>query len=504
MARIFLCELMFFVRILSLCLEAAVNIWVCDYLKKAKHMSELHFNLKDIFAIVLVLLLWHLYLPYTLAAGGVLCVAFVGFGWKYGIQPSMTDACFVTAFLLNLWYVLASWGNVRQYDYFNFVMHTDYFLQNNFFFANPASYWKTVYFQPPLWGFISAFITKSSMWLGATQNMGFDSVRFVSLFCVSGAGILFWRLLNIFYFSEKLKIALFAVFVFFPVQGIVANLVNNDALTYFLMIVMIYSGFKWYLEGKWYDCLYLSLALFLAGLVKFSGLMLVPALGVFCLFRLIQAPDKFNRQMWGQFFIIALATVCGFAWGWFLLYHDFPLVPPPVNNNFQDLSAYSIGQRLGSLQNALIPFADIRNGLTEPNVWLALVKTSLFGEWSWQGMIWAWILYGLGSLFAVACFIAFFSLLNYKLGKDWCFNLFIIVAVFSILAAWMNFWMDYPYFCSSEFRYVLILLPLSLLWLGNWMANKSLPRYLNYILAGLFGLFVVARFMLYLNTIQLF
>ena len=199
-------------------------------------MAKLHFNLRDMFAIVMVLLLWHLFLPYTLTAGVVICVAFMGLGWKYGVRPSLIDACFIAAFLLNLWYVLASWGNVRQYDYFNFVMHTDYFLQNDFFLTEPSAYLQSVYFQPPLWGGISALVTKFSMWLGATQNMGFDSVRFISLFCVTGAGILFWRLLNMFQFSEKLKITLFALFVFFPVHGLVANLVNNDALTYFLII----------------------------------------------------------------------------------------------------------------------------------------------------------------------------------------------------------------------------------------------------------------------------
>lgn len=36
MARIFLCELMFFVRMLSLCLEDIVSIKLCDYLKKGE------------------------------------------------------------------------------------------------------------------------------------------------------------------------------------------------------------------------------------------------------------------------------------------------------------------------------------------------------------------------------------------------------------------------------------------------------------------------------------
>ena len=464
-------------------------------------MSKLHFTLKDIFAISVILWLWNLCLPYTLATACFICLAFVGLGWKFGERASFADACFIAAFLLNLWYVLASWGNVRQYDYFNFVMHTDYFLQHDFFLTHPTVYWKTVYFQPPLWGLFSALVTKFSMWLGATRSLGFDSVRFISLFCVSGAGILFWRLLNQLNFSEKLNMGLFALFCFFPAHGIVANLVNNDALTYFLMLVMIYSGYKWYLGGRWSDCLYLSLALFLAGLVKFSGLMLVPALGCFALLRLMAENDKFNRGMWGQFFTIAMATIFGFLWGWFLLYHDFPLVPPPVNNNFQDLSAYSIGQRLGYLNNLFDPFADIRNGISEPNVWLALVKTSLFGEWSWLGFVWAAILYAWGILFAVFALVTFFSLLKYKLGLNWGFNLFIIVAVFSVVAAWINFWIEYPYFCSSEFRYVMILLPLALIWMGNFLSHKKLPKYASYTLAVLLVLFILARFMLYLNTI---
>lgn len=467
-------------------------------------MTKLNFNLKDVFALTVVLWLWNLFMPYTLAAGVLICLSFIGMGWKYGVHPTAVDACFVAAFGLNLWYVLASWGNVRQYDYFNFVMHSDYFLQHNFFLSDPKGYFASVFFQPPLWGLITAVVTKLSMGLGATQSMGFDSVRFISLFCITGAGIVFWRLLNMFKFSDGLKLGLFTGFVFFPVHGLVANLVNNDALTYFLMLLMIYSGYKWYLQKEWRDCLLLAGALFCAGLVKFSGLMLVPALAVFGLFMLLQAKDKFERKMWAQFMTIALAGICGFVWGWFLLYHDFPLVPPPVNNNFQDLSAYSIGQRLSSWQHILVPFADIRHGLTEPNVWLALVKTSIFGEWGWQGLFWAWILYGLSGVFALMAVLSFFGVLKYKMGEDWSFNLFILIAVFSVLAAWINFWIEYPYFCSSEFRYVMILFPLSLLSIGNYLVQKSLPKYLNYTLAGLIVVFILARFMLYLNTIELF
>ena len=47
----------------------------------------------------------------------------------------------------------------------------------------------------------------------------------------------------------------------------------------------------------------------------------------------------------------------------------------------------------------------------------------------------------------------------------------------------------------------MILLPVSLLWLGNFLTQKSLPKAVGYVLAGGVALMVLARVMLYLNTI---
>ena len=55
-----------------------------------------------------------------------------------------------------------------------------------------------------------------------------------------------------------------------------------------------------------------------AGLVKFSGLMMLPALGMLGLFRLVQAANKLSLRLWGQFAVIGAGAAVGFAWGWFL------------------------------------------------------------------------------------------------------------------------------------------------------------------------------------------
>ncbi len=87
------------------------------------------------------------------------------------------------------------------------------------------------------------------------------------------------------------------------------------------------------------------------------------------------------------------------------------------------------------------------------------------------------------------------------MGRDYALNLAVVMLVFSVFGAWANFWLEYPYFCSSEFRYAAILLPVSLLWFGNYLSQKSLPKAVSYALAGGLVLFVAARIMLYLHTI---
>lgn len=460
----------------------------------------LHFNLKDMFFLCIALMCWHTVLPWT---AGLAAVYFGGtLAYLHSQKERIgADAVLAAAFLLNLWYVLESWGNVRQYDYYNFLMHADYFLQNGFFAAAPSAYLQSIFFQPPLWGLISAVAAKLGTAFGVSFEVGFDGVRFISLFCVTGAAIIFWRLATALQIDERVKPWLWGAFCFFPAHGIAANLVNNDAAVYFLMTAMMYAGYQWHMHGRWTEALILSVLLLAAGLVKFSGLMMVPALGMLGIFRLLREKNKLALRMWGQFAVIGLGAVVGFAWGWFLLAYDFPLVPPPVGNAFQDLSRYSLAERLFGLAAAGNVFADVRAGLAEPNVWLALVKTSLFGEWSWQGAAWAYILYGLGCLLAIVLVLSFFSMLCYKMGEDWGFNAFMIVLAFSVLAAWFNFWMAYPYFCSSEYRYVMILLPASFLWFGNYLTQKSLPRAVYGVLAGGVVLLIMARFMLCLNTI---
>ena len=459
----------------------------------------LNFNLRNVFLFCMFLMLCQAMFGHTLVIASIFIMFYLFYLYKHE-RLSFVDSVFSLSFLMNVWFITKTVGNVYQYDYFNFYMHADYFVMNDFFIKNPKMYLSSVYFQPPLWGFVAGMVTKLMMLIGQTKEAGFDFVRFISLFAIGGSSIVFWNLIKKFEIKENIALLGFAFYCFFPIHSIFSGLVNNDAMTYFLMITVIYLAYSWYLDNSWHKTSLIALLLFIGGMIKFSVLMVCAGLSVLILYKLM-ADKKNYKAILGQSFLMGVGALLGFAWGLFLLYYNFPLVPPPQSNAFQDMSAVALSNRLFSLDTILVPFVNIKGGLLENNVWLSLVKTSLFGEWLWDKGVFAYVLYVIGFVFTFIAIISFFSLLKVKLGKDYSFNLFVIVLVFAVIISWIGFWLEFPYFCSTEYRYVAVLLPLSLLWIMNWWQNLSLPKWSNYTLIGLVALLIIAKFMLYLNTI---
>jgi len=460
----------------------------------------LGFNLFFVFSFTVFLMLWHMVLPYTVGMGGIILGAYLGWRYKKG-KLSIQDVIFALGFIFNLWYVVSLDINVRQYDYFNFFMQAFYFVENDFFIDGPLGYLKSAYYQPPFFVGIAGIITKIGMLFGMTREEGFDEARFISLFAVSGVYVIYWRFLNLFKFDKKVMLWVYAGFVFLSFHTILSGLNNNDALVYFFMVMILYKGYLWYCDASLENAFKVSLFVMFAGMTKFSGLMMMAYLGMLGLALLIERKNKFDAKLWVEFLVIGLGGIIGFSWGIFLLTHGVGLVPPPQSADYQLMSEYSIWQRLIDFSNINILFADVRNGVIEPNVWLSLIKTSIFGEWVWENVVFSYILYVINILFAVFFVYSFGGVFKYKIGNDFGLNLAVIVSVVAVLISWAMFWFKFPYFCSTEFRYVAILMPFGFLWLANFLTQKKLPKWGNVTLAVLSVLFVFAKVIVYLSTI---
>ena len=460
----------------------------------------LGFNLISILGITIFFMLWHMILPYTVCVGVLGFVCYLGWLYKKG-KLSTQDIIFSIGFVFNLWYVCRLDINIRQYDYFNFFMQAFYFVENDFFINESKSYLKSVYYQPPFFAGVAGVITKIGILLGKTREEGFDEARFISLYSISGIYVIMWRFLNLFKFDRKIVLWAWGMFVFLPIHTIFAGLNNNDPLVYLFMMLILYQGYLWYINDSIKKAFVLGILLVFTGMTKFSGLMMVAYLGMLGFSLLLERSNKFDKKLWCQLFIIGLGAVIGFSWGIFLLYHNVGLVPPPQDVGYQVMSNYNIWQRISDFSGICVLFADVRNGGVEPNVWLSLVKTSIFGEWTWGNVFFAYVLYVVNIIFALLFVYSFCGLFKYSLGKNYGLNLAVIVSVLAVFVSWALFWIEFPYFCSTEFRYVVVLVPLAFLWLINFITQKKLPKLVCVTLAVLSVLFVIAKTIVYLGTI---
>jgi hypothetical protein len=458
------------------------------------------FNLRGMFLLCVLLMIWHMVLPYSFLVG-ILGIAGYLFWAHSKRKVTVVDLLFAISFLFNLWYILGENISFRQYDYFNFFMHAVFFVENDFFIDGLIGYLRSVFFQPPLWGLIAGVVTKIALLLGETREFGFDLVRFMSLFSISGVMILAWRWFSLFDLKRNILVWGYAVFLLFPIHMIMAGFNNNDALVYFFMMALVYEGYLWYVNQSLKRAFIIAGILVLAGMTKFSGLMVVAYLGMLGIALLIKHKTIFDKSLFIEFGVIGMGAILGFAWGIFLLYNNFPLVPPPQNVSIQLMEKYSIWERLFDFSSIGELFVDIRQGIVEPNVWLSLIKTATFGEWNWGGGFGAYSLYVLMILLAVMFVFSFNGIFKYKIGEDFGLNLAIVVYVFAIFISWALFWIEYPYFCSTEFRYVVAVVPMAFLWLMNYLSQKKLPTWMNVLLASFVVVFAIARFIVCLSTI---
>ena len=100
---------------------------------------HLSFSLGYIFLLCMGLMFCQALIGHTLVVGIVLVLAYLFYLYNKK-KLGFADVIFGISFLFNVWFCTKTLGNVYQYDYFNFYMHADYFVMNNFFIENPKMY----------------------------------------------------------------------------------------------------------------------------------------------------------------------------------------------------------------------------------------------------------------------------------------------------------------------------------------------------------------------------
>lgn len=424
----------------------------------------------------------------------------------------------VLGIFLKLAYVLYTGVWTRQHDVVDFgtgeghAGYIEYLVQHEALpDFDPRSVW--AFFQPPLHHIISAVWMKICIFTGQAERQVHENIQALTLCYTSSVVILS-------YFTCKelelkkwgMRIAMLLI-SFHPVFVILSGSINNDALSLVLSMLAFYLAIVWYKRPSFPVLFLAGVSVGFAMMAKFTGILSAAPLGVLFIMRMVM--DKKNGiknacKYWVQVLPTLIAALpIGFWWSVRnMVLYDMPLnYIPPVGEQLKhtDLFSRLFDIRLHSIYPAMIAYGDAYD---EYNVPLAMMKTSLFGEYNlakeWTAITpFAAVLFVTGVILAIAAFAAMCYLLFSKKSSlliEWKLSFGALYAV--LFAAYCFFAFKSTNFSAQDFRYIALIIVVEAIFLGLFTDkldfSEKKQKLLGGTIIGATVLFAVSSFIVYM------
>jgi hypothetical protein len=396
---------------------------------------------------------------------------------------------------LRICYFLYTGYGVRQHDLNDVGGHFEYirYIAEHWSLPPLGSY---QLYHPPIHHIISAVFFVLGRWCGLDESLSWRLVQLVMVLLSSLALIFFYKLLKLIKCGNTAKAIGTAAFAFHPGLIYLAAFLNNDNTLLFFYVSSFYFLFRWLKEHSFTNLTWLALFTSLAILSKKTGFVLLPVIFIAVLVAWFK--DRSNHKIYGKhagiFLLITIPSAIIYPLRNFILFHQglnyTPLVPfDPLAINPSALFGMSL-KNLIQCPFTLFPPYD--QGLPAESFFEYLFKSSLFGEWDFSGEKKLAVLL---TIFAVVNLLNLLLLLIYqafsrkKEPKSYNYIFWSNLILLSILV--LKARLDYPYFCTQNFRYLTpILISVFFFW-GQSIQHlvdqkKTLWQYISIGLAGAF------------------
>ncbi len=405
----------------------------------------------------------------------------------------LTIAVGVLAAMLRLFYIYYTPVWRRQHDVIDFgaeegqAPFIEYFHQGHLLLDfDPREKWG--FFQPPLHHMLAALWIHIQELIGISYSAACEHVQVLTFF-YSLITLYFAYLIFKHFKLEGLPLLVaFTIAAMHPGFILMAGSINNDMLAIMLTVMTIYFGLKWKDEPSWKYTIILALTIGLGMMAKLSSAFVAPAVALIFVIKMIQGGiDNFVQYM--KKFVVFGLICCPLAlWSPVRNYIKFgvPLnYTPEVGEGIEaPLFACIFDIR------CVIPYVSrISNGdpYDEFNVFIAMMKTSLFGDENFSRALTeaghsgmgatlitglGWVLLISGAVLAVLClYFTVRILITDRIipSKETRAYLATIYAV--SLLMYISFIIKSPYYSSMDFRYVLYLIPVEALMAGLYITD---------------------------------
>lgn len=376
---------------------------------------------------------------------------------------------------IKICYILYTAVWTRQHDVIDFGVGEGHAAYIEYILANkhlpdfdPTTVWS--FFQPPLHHIISAAWMWISRRLGMCDRQMQENVQVLTLMYMCIVILVTYYLCKELELSYKASTVVMLVVSLHPMFTIFSGSINNDALSFALTVVAVYFAVKWYRKPSYLWTVLLALAIGLSMMAKLTSALVAPAIGVMMLYRMGKEFKKFIPKF------LCFAVVV-FPIGLFWPVRNYILFKTPFNyipGVGQQLTHTGFVSRVLDIRmSSVYPmFMDYGDSYDEYNVWLALIKTSLFGEYN----------YGLVSKlitpFAVVIFVSAVILMivalyatvklciskKSKLAAE--YRILFGGTYLCFMIGYLSFALGYSNFSAQDFRYGATAIVIEALFLG--------------------------------------
>lgn len=351
---------------------------------------------------------------------------------------------------------------------------------------DPRTQWS--FYNPPGFHIVSAAWYGFNRFIGFSQEVSLENLQILTLIFSTGIVMALYKIMLEFFPRNNTLLLLLSLVSFFPFITIMSGTVNNDCLAALLGMISILYTIRWHKSHRIKDICIIASAFGLGMFTKLNNAVLAIPVGFIFVYDFIKDIKNFKKYLLQ--FILFLVICAPPALFWSI--RNAVLYDMPVNyvQQISDTSPQSIRyiekiRYIGLPTRAALTYPFITpNPETDHNIWLQLVKTSLFDELRIKSEFTAAITFSRVFLwFGIAMWmmsvVSYICILFKKKTLNPEMKFFFGILFLSQAVSIVSFTFSYPFVCTMNFRYVmpLMLLPcISLCSLLNCFSRRNMAK----------------------------
>ena len=360
------------------------------------------------------------------------------------------------------------------------------------------------FYHPPFQHIVQALVVKVFSWFqpGAELTSLFEAAKIVPCFASCALLWVCRSLCREVGLSGRASAVALSILAFHPAFYQLSSRVNNDALMLLFFMVSVLYTIRWYYRPSMKNILLIALAIGLSMMTKLSGgLAALFTAPVFLAVLAKRWCGKHAKGLASQF--VAFGAVCMPLGLWYSV-RNLILFGQPLGYvvRFADDSWLYCGDQSPVCRFLSFPLGQLFNPLycrsgEDCNIWLYILKSSLFGEYSFDNNSWAAAVLIVLNLLLILISVA---AMIYVMTRGKGVNGFVRFGLFGLwlvqMVAFFVFNLRYPFGCTMDFRYILPTTIVGAIYIGIALdrlkaKNKTVANgffYIGVTAVALFGL----------------